>query len=100
MIIVALLGAIVFYVALYCIYAASSQHLNTVQEWLAMLNGMILMPGHLVFFILRGLIAVTALYVFADWLRAGIKKAQHKRREAKRDREEPFVVGTKHPPIS
>jgi len=100
MIIVALLGAIVFYIALYCIWTASSQHLNTVQEWLAMFNGMVMAPGHLVFTILRGLILVTALYVFGDWLRASVKKAQHKRREARRDREEPFVVGTKRPPIS
>jgi len=100
MIIVALMGAIVFYIALYCLWAASSQHLNTVQEWLAMLNTMAFMPGHLVFVILRGLILVTALYVFADALRAGVKNTLRKRREAKRDTEEPFAVGTKRPPVA
>jgi len=99
MIIVALLGAIVFYIALYCIWTASSQHLNTVQQWLAMFDHMITMPGHLVFFILRGLILVTALYVFGDWLRAGRKQSKRKRDEAERDRKERLVFGSKRPPI-
>ena len=100
MIIVALLGALVFYIALYCLWAASSQHLNTVQAWMATFNAMVWMPGHLVFTILRGLILITTLYVFADWVRATIKRAHRKKQEAKRAREEPFAVGTKHHPPS
>jgi uncharacterized metal-binding protein len=100
MIIVALLGALVFYVALYCLWAASSQHISGVQAWMATLNAMVWMPGHLVFTIFRGLILITALYVFADWLRASVKRAHRKKQEAKRAREEPFAVGTKHPPSS
>lgn len=98
MIFVALLGAFLFYVALYFLWVASSQHLNGVQEWMAAFNAMVWMPGHLVFTILRGLILITAFYVFADGLRAGVKRAGRKRKEAKRDREEPFAVGVKHPP--
>lgn len=99
MIFVALLGALLFYVALYCLWMASSQHLNSVQAWMATFNAMVFMPGHLVFVILRGLILITAFYVFADWLRAGVKRVGRKKAEAKRAREEPFAVGTKvHPP--
>lgn len=100
MIIVALLGALVFYVALYCIWAASSQHLNSVEAWLRMLNNMLWVPGPLIFTLLRGLILATALYVFCDWLLSSVKRLKRKSREAKIAREEPFAVGTKHPPPS
>ncbi len=100
MIIVALLGALVFYIALYCLWAASSQHLNSVQAWMATFNAMMWMPGPLVFTILRGLILITALYVFADWVRACAKRAQRKKQEAKRAREEPFAVRAKYQPPS
>ena len=100
MIIVALLGALLFYVALYCLWMASSHHLNSVEAWMAAFNAMVFMPGHLVFTILRGLILITAFYVFADWLRAGVKRVGRKKAEAKRAREEPFAVSTKFPPAS
>lgn len=96
MIIVALLGALLFYVALYCIWAASSQHLVGIAGWMHVFNDMILMPGPLVFVLLRGLILVTALYVFADFVKSGALKWKRRRAEAKRAREEPFAVVAKH----
>ena len=97
MIIVALLGALIFYVALYCLWAASSQHLVGIAGWLHVLNDMIWMPGHLVFVLLRGLILITAFYVFADFLNAGVKKWKRGKAEAKRAREEPFALVIKKP---
>lgn len=97
MIIVALLGALIFYVALYCLWAASSQHLVGIAGWLHVLNDMIWMPGHLVFVLLRGLILITAFYVFADFLTSGFKKWRRARAEAKRAREEPFALVIKKP---
>lgn len=97
MIIVALLGAVVFYVVLYCIWTASSQQLDSVAAWLAMLNHMVWMPETLIFTILRGLILVVTLYVFADWVRAFTKGLKRKR-EARREAQEPFAVRIKTPP--
>ncbi len=95
MIIVALLGALVFYVALYCLWAASSQHLVGIAGWLHVLNDMILRPGPLVFVLLRGLILITTFYVFADFVGSGFKKRKRARAEAKRAREEPFALVVK-----
>ena len=95
MIIVALLGALLFYVALYCIWAASSQHLVGVAAWMRVFNDMILMPGPLVFILLRGLILITALYVFADLIKSSALKWKRRRAEARRAREEPFAVVAK-----
>ncbi len=97
MIIVALIGAAVFYVALYCLWASSSQHIVGIAAWLHLFNDMIFMPGHLVFTLLRGLILITALYVFADFLKSGVQKWKRKQVEAKRQSEEPFAVVIKHP---
>ena len=97
MIIVALLGALIFYVALYCLWAASSQHLVGIAGWLHVLNDMVWMPGHLVFVLLRGLILITTFYVFADFLTAGFKRWRRARIEAKRAREEPFALVMKRP---
>ncbi|RYG55284.1 hypothetical protein EON80_30865 [bacterium] len=98
MIIVALIGAAAFYVALYCLWAASSQHLVGVAAWMHVFNDMLFMPGNLVFTLLRGLILITALYVFADSLKAGVHKFKRRRVEAKRAREEPFAVVAKYRP--
>ena len=95
MIIVALIGATVFYVALYCLWAASSQHISGVAAWMHLFNDMIFMPGSLIFTLLRGLILITALYVFADFLKSGFKGLLRKRAERKRAREEPFAVVAK-----
>lgn len=96
MIIVALFGALIFYVALYCLWASANQHLVGVAGWMHVLNDMIWMPGHLVFVLLRGLILVTALYVFADCLRSGVAKWRRVKTEKKRAREEPFAIVSKH----
>lgn len=95
MIIVALIGATVFYVALYCLWAASSQHISGVAAWLHLFNDMVFMPGNLIFTLLRGLILITALYVFADFLKSGFKGWKRKKAEKKRASEEPFAVVNK-----
>ncbi len=100
MIIVALMGALIFYVALYCLWAASVQHLVGVAGWMHVFNDMIWMPGHLIFVLLRGLILITAFYVFADSIGAFLKKWKRARLERKRAREEPFAVTSKHRPSS
>ena len=95
MIIVALIGATVFYVALYCLWAASSQHISGVAAWMHLFNDMLFMPGNLIFTLLRGLILITALYVFADLIKSSVKGWRRRRAEKKRAREEPFAVMNK-----
>lgn len=97
MLIVALLGALVFYTILYVIWSSSQGHLDSVAAWLRLFNHMALMPEALIFQILRGMILIVALYVFADFLFSGargLKRRIKKRRQAK----EPFVISYKKPP--
>ena len=99
MLILVLIGAILFYAALYIIWEMSHSRLNTLESWLHVINNMAVMPDNLVFLILRGLILVAALYVFADWLRAlaaGTKRKRQQRLEKERDPR----LGWKKPPPS
>ena len=99
MIILVLIGAILFYVALYIIWAMSHSRLNTVESWLHVINSMAVMPDNLVFFILRGLILVVALYVFGDWIKSFAKNSK-KRREEQLEKERNPRIGWKKPPLS
>jgi len=97
MLIVALLGALVFYTVLYIIWSSSQTHLDSVAAWMRLFNQMALMPETQIFQILRGLILIVALYVLADFLLSGargLKRRVKKSRQAK----EPFAISYKKPP--
>ena len=99
MLILVLIGAIVFYAALYILWEMSHSRLDTVESWLHVVNGMAVMPDNLIFVILRGLILVAALYVFADWIKScgqNFKRRRDQRIEAARQPR----IGWKKPPKS
>ena len=99
MLIFALIGAILFYAAVYILWEMSHSRLNTAESWLHAINSMAVMPDNLVFVILRGLILVAALYVFGDWIKTWSRKAKRKRAKRLEDEREPRL-GWKKPPVS
>lgn len=99
MLILVLFGAILFYAALYIFWEMSHSRLNTVEQWLSMLNSMVVMPDHVVFVILRGLILVAALYVVSDFLLSSAKRGKRKR-DLRREAERDTRLGWKKPPVS
>ncbi len=99
MLILVLLGAILFYAAIYVLWEMSHSRLNTVENWLNVINGMAVMPDNLVFLILRGLILVVALYVFGDWIKSFAQKNKRKR-EQRLEKERDPRIGWKKPPVS
>ena len=97
MLILALVGALVFYTILYIVWSSSQNHLDSVAAWLRLFNNMALMPETLMFQILRGMILIVAFYVVADFLLSGargLKRRAKKRREA----DEPMQISYKKPP--
>ena len=84
MLIVALLGALMFYVALYLLWSASQVPLDSLAAVLRTLNRMLWMPENLVFTIFRGLILAAALYVFADFIVSFARRATRKRDNAEK----------------
>ncbi len=99
MLILVLLGAILFYAAIYVLWEMSHSRLNTVESWLHVINGMAVMPDNLVFVILRGLILVVALYVFGDWIKSFAQNSK-RRREQRLAKERNPRIGWKKPPNS
>ena len=98
MLILGLLGAFIFYVAIYLLWEASSTRLDSMEAWMRALTAMIWMPENLVFVILRGLILVVAFYVFADWIVSGVRSAKRRAAKRKEDAEE-LTLRVKHPPV-
>lgn len=68
MLIIMLFVAVAVYIGLYLAWDFFSGHLNTPTAWLDSLNRMMLRPESEIFFTLRGLILVIALYVIGDFL--------------------------------
>ena len=99
MLILVLIGAILFYAALYIVWEMSHSRLNTVESWLHAINAMAVMPDNLVFLILRGLILVGALYVFGDWLKSFAQNTKRRREKRLADERDPRL-GWKKPPGS
>ena len=97
MLILVLIGAILFYAALYILWEMSHSRLDTVENWMHVINGMAVMPDNLVFLILRGLILVGALYVFGDWIKSFAEK-RRRRREARLNAARDPRIGWKKPP--
>ena len=97
MLILVLIGAIVFYAALYILWEMSHSRLDTVASWLHVINSMAVMPDNLIFVILRGLILVAALYVFGDWMKS-VGKNMKRRRQERRDNAREPRIGWKKPP--
>ena len=98
MLILVLIGAIVFYAALYVLWEMSHSRLDTVDNWLHVINSMAVMPDNLVFVILRGLILVVAFYVFADWVKSVAQSSKRKKQE-RLEKERGTRVGWKKPPV-
>lgn len=80
MLIIALIGAIIFYVVVYILWAESYTSIDSMSSFMAQIEKMALAPQHVVFVILRGLILITAFYVVADLLLATSRKVVKKRR--------------------
>ena len=99
MLILVLVGAILFYAALYIVWEMSHSRLDTVESWLHVINAMAVMPDNLVFLILRGLILVAALYVFGDWIKS-VAKNSKRRRKQRVEKEREQRLGWKKPPSS
>ena len=97
MLILALIGATLFYAVVYILWAMSHSQLNSVESWLHIGNNLAVMPDNLVFFILRGLILVAALYVFGDWLKSFTANNKRRRRERLEKAQSPRL-GYKRPP--
>ena len=75
MLIVALFGALIFYVALYLIWTSTQVPLNSLDAVFRALNRMLWLPENVVFTIFRGLILVAILYVVADFIISAAKRA-------------------------
>lgn len=97
MLILVLIGAIVFYAAIYILWEMSHSRLDTVASWLHVINNMAVMPDNLVFVILRGLILAAIFYVFADWLKSMSQNSRRKREKRREDARDPRI-GWKKPP--
>ncbi len=98
MLILVLIGAILFYAALYILWEMSHSRLNTFEGWLHIVNNMAVMPDNLVFVILRGLILVVALYVFGDWIKSAAANSKRKREKRLEKQKDPRI-GWKKPPV-
>ncbi|HEX9996876.1 MAG TPA: hypothetical protein VGB45_07025 [Abditibacterium sp.] len=93
MLIVALLGAFIFYVGLYLLWSSNQVPLDSVSAVLGALNRMMWMPENLVFTIFRGLLLVAALYIFADSIISFAKRLTRKR-----NNDEKNALSWKKPP--
>jgi len=87
MLIPALVAATVFYVLAFFIWNAGTSDLGSVTGYMNMMDRMMFYPQHPIFVILRGLILVTAFYVFADSV-----ISTSKRRAAKRKKEADYIA--------
>lgn len=79
MLIVALLGAFIFYVALYLLWSSTQVPLNSLDALFRALNSMLWLPENLMFTIFRGLLLVVTLYVVADFIVSSAKRATRRR---------------------
>lgn len=93
MFIVALVGALLFYVTLYLIYESRMVRLDSADAVLRALNNMMWLPQNTVFTIFRGILMVAILYVITDFLLSAAKRATRKR-----NTEEKNVLSWKKPP--
>ena len=87
MLIPALLAAAVFYVLAFFMWDAGTSDFGSVTGYMNMMDRMMFYPQHPIFIILRGLILITAFYVFADSI-----VSTSKRRAAKRKRDAEYIA--------
>ena len=93
MLIFALLGAFLFYVALYLIWTSMQVRLDSVSAVLRAINAMMWAPESVVFTIFRGLIIAATFYVVADFLVSAAKRLTRRR-----NNEEKNALSWKKPP--
>ena len=87
MIIFALVAAVFLYIGLYFAWALAQPHMNQAVSWASILNEMLLVPQHAIFFILRGFIIILFFYVIADFFyasaRQGMKRAAKEKKKGR-----------------
>lgn len=81
MLFIALIMAACLYVGLYLIWEASQSHLSGPTNILRLLNDMLITPRADIFFLLRGLILITLLYLIADFIYSSARGTRKKRRK-------------------
>ena len=89
MIIIALLGAILFYALIFLFFASARHRLDSLDGWLRLTNELIWRPDDTIFMILHGLIAITILYLTVDYLRASLRTWKRHRAERQLKKEKP-----------
>ncbi len=87
MLIIGLIAAAILYGLLYWIYVAAQPQLTGVASVLQLVNNMVTLPEPSVFFLLRWLLIITALYILIDFLLHPAKRKLHERRQRRRDEE-------------
>jgi hypothetical protein len=87
MLIIGLIAAAILYGVLYWIYVAAQPQLTGIASILQLVNSMVTLPEPSVFFILRWLLIITALYVMVDFLLHPARRKLRERRQRKRDEE-------------
>lgn len=93
MLIIALLGAFFFYIALFLIWESTQTRLDSVNAILIALNNMMWMPQNVVFTTFRVILLVATGYVVLDIFRSAAKRATRKR-----NNDEKNEIGWKKPP--
>ncbi|RYG73957.1 hypothetical protein EON80_02825 [bacterium] len=93
MVIIALLGAFVFYVALYLIWESTQSRLDSVNAVLHALNNMMWVPQNTVFTVFRVVLLLATAYVVLDMFRSAAKRATRKK-----DNDEKNALSWKKPP--
>ncbi len=78
MFIIVLVGAFILYVGLYFAWASLQPHLTQHLSTLDLFMQMIFVPQHTVFFILRTLIVITAVYTVADFFYSSGRRAMRR----------------------
>lgn len=87
MIIIALIVAVFLYIGLYFLWASAQSHMGQTMSWISLLNEMLLVPQHAIFFILRGFIIILFLYVIADFFYASARQGMKRAAKDKKARE-------------
>lgn len=73
--------AVVIYCVLYWIWAVAQTHPQNLNDVIQVVNAMLFVPDDTIFVIFRGILLVTAFYLFADFLFSGLRHSLKGREE-------------------
>lgn len=65
--------AIVMYCISYWLWTIAQTHPQNLNDVIQVVSGMLFVPGDTIFLIYRGILLVTAFYLFADFLYSGLR---------------------------